>query len=1051
MVAQGALRRKTKVGKRWILCLVFVFVFVGIAGPSYSDEGKKSSIKGVIFKDENGNGAQDVREKGIDSVGIDLYLDDEDGTFNPLFDTLIESLTSEEKGKYTFKELLAGTYFVDVDETSPFLPQGVVATTLEPAVVALTDSEKKTNVDFGFYPLPTVTITSPVTLTTVGSSPIDVTGTVSDNAVSVFVNGVEADIINGGFTVTGIVLNEGMNTIAASAYDVLNNVVTANVNITLDSTPPKIFINSPEDGAVVTSSPVTVTGIINDIVRGTVNEGQASVTVNGIEAAVVNRSFIVEAVPLVEGANTITAVGADQTGNTDSASITVTLDLSLGKRLNMVSGNIQTASIGSQLPQPLVVSVNDENGPITGTTVVFRVIENNGTLNGGQRALALETDNNGQASVTYTLGTWAGSGNNKVEVTATGVQGSVIFIASGTVGSAANIHVASGGQQRGAVNQPLPLPLVAIVTDSGFNPVGNVTVTFTVIEGRGKFSNAQSEITINTDSDGRAAASLTLGPIAGTNAHIAEATFPGSTEAPASFVATGLVPGDPGDTRISGVVLDNSNNPIPGVTMRVEGTTRQAVTDEQGVFVIENVPVGPVHLIADGSTATLSGEYPTLMFELVTIAGQDNTLGMPIYLLPLNIETTATVGGNEDVVYTLPDVPGFSLTVKANSVTFPDGSKEGQISVTQVHADKIPMAPPNGLQPRFIITIQPAGAVFDPPAIVTLPNVDGLAPGEKTNLYSFDHDLGQFVSIGTGTVSEDGMLIVSDPGVGVVKAGWHCGGNPQASGSANNCPECEKCVNNTCVPDDGADCNDKLYCTSYTGTEPGPDKCEGETCLGNPIEDKVLPPIDIDFDFDIPKINLFFFEVPHMQADVDIESKQIQTCCEEEDKMTVNLDGNGDVKGEFGPFTLSFPPLKVADKLCKLLEDWSSDVVDCSADVYLTIHESINGTAGITTDCCKGITKWSGSGKVNYKKAEVGGILSAKFIVDLFSAKIFGSASINETFILKDLTLEVKATLTSLTAGFIVEIRGIPIFPISHTWGPYGPVTFTLPLPSKCN
>ena len=45
-------------------------------------------------------------------------------------------------------------------------------------------------------------------------------------------------------------------------------------------------------------------------------------------------------------------------------------------------------------------------------------------------------------------------------------------------------------------------------------------------------------------------------------------------------------------------------------------------------------------------------------------------------------------------------------------------------------------------------------------------------------MYSFDHDLGIFVSIGTGTVSEDGMLVKSDPGVGVVKAGWHCGGNP---------------------------------------------------------------------------------------------------------------------------------------------------------------------------------------------------------------------------------------------------------------------------------
>ena len=55
-------------------------------------------------------------------------------------------------------------------------------------------------------------------------------------------------------------------------------------------------------------------------------------------------------------------------------------------------------------------------------------------------------------------------------------------------------------------------------------------------------------------------------------------------------------------------------------------------------------------------------------------------------------------------------------------------------------------------------------------------------PGAPTELYSFDHDLGQFVSIGTGTVTADGTTIASDPGVGVVKAGWHCGGDPQESG-----------------------------------------------------------------------------------------------------------------------------------------------------------------------------------------------------------------------------------------------------------------------------
>jgi hypothetical protein len=42
---------------------------------------------------------------------------------------------------------------------------------------------------------------------------------------------------------------------------------------------------------------------------------------------------------------------------------------------------------------------------------------------------------------------------------------------------------------------------------------------------------------------------------------------------------------------------------------------------------------------------------------------------------------------------------------------------------------------------------------------------------------------------------------VSSPGVGVIKAGWHCGGNPNQTGSAATCKECEKCVGNKCTPD----------------------------------------------------------------------------------------------------------------------------------------------------------------------------------------------------------------------------------------------------------
>src|SRR5262249_15969459 len=140
-------------------------------------------------------------------------------------------------------------------------------------------------------------------------------------------------------------------------------------------------------------------------------------------------------------------------------------------------------------------------------------------------------------------------------------------------------------------------------------------------------------------------------------------------------------------------------------------------TNAQGQFTIPRAPVGLVKLLVDGSTATLPGTYPSLEYDIVTVAGQTNTVGQPIYLLPLRSDNqlcvSAMTGGG---TLTIPEAPGFSLTFGPGQVTFPGGSKMGCVSVTVVHGDKVPMVPGFGQQPRFIVTIQPSGAVFNPPA-----------------------------------------------------------------------------------------------------------------------------------------------------------------------------------------------------------------------------------------------------------------------------------------------------------------------------------------------
>jgi Glucodextranase, domain B len=648
---------------------------------------------------------------------------------------------------------------------------------------------------------PQIIIDAPQNSALFNQSPVNVTGTVVDPAAQVKVNGIIAPVNSNSFLAT-VPLQEGVGTITAVATNSDGSTDTASVQVYLDTTPPHVAIYSPADNTVTLDSAVTVTGLVNDIVVGTVNQEQAQVTVNGVQAEVVNRSFTAPNIPLAAGPNTIQVTGVDRAGNAATATVTVVRQAAGQSAVRVFSGNNQSVPIATPLPQPLVAQVLDSFGnPVANRAVVFRVTAQDGTLAAGSSTAAndviVTTDGQGLARAQLTVGTHAGAGNNLVEASSTGITSTAAFIASATSTGATLINVDSGNNQTGVVGKTLPLPMIAVVTDQGHNRIPGVPVTFSVKQGGGNFA-GQSSITVNSDGDGRIQAMLTLGPDQGVNNNLVEATFPENTAFPASFTATGRIAGAAEATSITGVVLDNSNQPIPGVTMRLfqlnqgaSGNLPQQVgkpvqTDAQGQFVIQPAPVGVFKLMADGGTATREGPWPTLEYDLITISGQNNTVGSPIYLPKLIASNVLCVSETSGGTLSVPQAPGFSLTIAPGSATFPGGSRSGCVSVTPVNMDKVPMSPGFGQQPRFVVTIQPVGTTFNPPAAMTMPNVDGLAPRAVTEMYSYDHDLASFVAIGTATVSEDGSLIKSDPGVGVLKAGWHCGGNPNPTGSTAN-------------------------------------------------------------------------------------------------------------------------------------------------------------------------------------------------------------------------------------------------------------------------
>ncbi|MCQ8186487.1 carboxypeptidase-like regulatory domain-containing protein [Parvularcula maris] len=684
---------------------------------------------------------------------------------------------------------------------------------------------------------PEVSITSPATLTTVGTQSVEVRGTVGGGTTVLTVNGQNVTFSGGTFS-TFVSLEQGLNTIVARASGAGDEETTASIVVSQDLTPPVVTIESPLASAVVKTPTVAVTGLVNDIVRGTVTADEAVVTVNGRRAKIENRTYLGENIPLQLGRNTIEVLATDQVGNVGRTSIEITYEEPLPNRIELVSGQAQSGEILSALDAPLSIKLQNANGsPAAEKMVVFRAIQGDGKVGAGTdleaQAILVRTDAEGLASTSFRLGSRAGTGNNRVRATASGYDGEVVFYADATPRLGDKVSIIDGNNQRSGPGQPLPKPLTVAVTDTGANLLRGVDVTFKVTKGEGKFEDGSTTKIVRTDGDGRASVAFRLGSELGLDVHRVVASIDG-VEARAGFTASALKVGNAGQTKITGVVLDNQDNPIPGVTIRVDGLNRQAVADAEGQFEITGAPVGPVHLIADGSTATVDGEWPNLSYNIVTVSGAVNPLPAPIYMVKLDTENAQMVG-LEKVEYTLDEVPGFKLTVEEGSVTFPDGAKSGLLSVTPVNANKVPMAPPNGMQPQLIVTIQPAGTKFDPPAPLELPNVDGFAPGAQVEMYSYDHDIEEFVTIGLGTVSQDGSLVKSNKGVGVVKAGWHCGSQPGGSGCCAKCGDCQSVDGNcNCVNDP----NKPLPNTPGDCKKPGPNGCKDGGKQENDDSDK---------------------------------------------------------------------------------------------------------------------------------------------------------------------------------------------------------------------
>lgn len=231
-------------------------------------------------------------------------------------------------------------------------------------------------------------------------------------------------------------------------------------------------------------------------------------------------------------------------------------------------------------------------------------------------------------------------------------------------------------------------------------------------------------------------------------------------------------------TTLCGRILDanaadnSAIKPLVGATVRLMESNFAATTDSNGYFLMTGIPAGEHYFEYDGSTATPTGSYGAYRGQRTIIANVINIIDRPLYIMAIDKAGETRVDPNGQTVVTNPNT-GVTVTIPPNTVVDDNGQLyNGAISVSPVPEQFTPAALPSTLNPSRVLTIQPMGLTFRNPAPITFPNTDNLTPGSEVDIWSLDHELGQFFIAGKGRVTADGKMVETIEG-GIRESSWH--------------------------------------------------------------------------------------------------------------------------------------------------------------------------------------------------------------------------------------------------------------------------------------
>lgn len=459
----------------------------------------------------------------------------------------------------------------------------------------------------------------------------------------------------------GTVSGTDNNTLAATAAGVTGS--SADFSATGDPGPPaKLSVVSGGGQTGIAGQPLAQPFVV--LVQDQFDNAVAAVTVNWAVTAGGGAVTASTTLTDAQGQTGVTVtlgtsagtdnnlVEASATGLTGSPiTFTASANAATASKLSVVSGIAQSGTVAQTLGNALVVVAQDPfDNPAEGVTVTWTVTSGGGTLSSTSTA----TDAQGQASVTWTIGSMAGANNNGVDATASGLSGSpVSFAASATADAPTTISLVSGNAQTGTVGQSLSQPLVVLTEDQFGNPTSGVSVQWTATAGGGSVSASSTP----TDAQGQASVTWTLGTVAGTDNNVFEAAVPGLAGSPIQFTASALA-GSAAQLSLDGG--DNQTAPA-GTTLPVDYSVRVADTFGNAVVgVTVNWAVGSGGgFLSTGASASNAAGIASAKRTLGPSAGTHTATASVSGLAGSPVTLTATATPSAVISGTISVASGF--------------------------------------------------------------------------------------------------------------------------------------------------------------------------------------------------------------------------------------------------------------------------------------------------------------------------------------------------------------------------------------------------------